>query len=151
MTEDVERVAGVELRRDGNGFLDVAAEDRAIGAAHLKNGHTILVTNVQLAHGASFKRRHLVRSLKAEDEVVNVVFMEQGSQVVFFALGFAVLGLLAHEKAAKGIEEQQTDRQTDDTDGEEVKEGKTFTTVVAQIAIHNQVGRRTDERQDATH
>ena len=131
--------------------MDVGAEHRAVGTAHFENCHAILATYVEFAHGASLQRHASLLGLDPEHEVIDMVFVEQGSQALFLACLLMFFTFFAEEIFAERVEHDQSHAEAYQADGQEVEEGEARFAVVAQVAVDNQVGRSTDQRQDTTH
>ena len=149
--QHIERISCLKHGFDGHCFLNAGAEHGTVGASHFKNRNPIVSADIEFAYGASFEQRSAFDGLQAEHEVVDVIIMQQRGQRLVIALFHLVFFLFVQEKAAERIKQQQPYGHTDKTDGEKVEKAKTFASVIAQITIDNQVGRRTDERKYTTH
>ena len=151
LAEHKERVALLEHRVGLDQFLYLRAEHRLVGASDFEQRDAVVVAYVKLAYRAAFEQRVPFVNLQAKHAVVQVVFLQERGYASVVAFLGSVAILLVKEEFAKRIEEQQAGEEADDTDGREVEEAEARQVVVAQVAVHDEVRRRTDEREHAAH
>ena len=147
--EGVEHIADIENSVGADGLLHHAAEELVV-VAFFEEGDAEAAVEVEFLrclthHGG------VVADLEFEDELVEFVLVEESEEVAPFIIVLFLPRLFVHEDTTQNVEHHQSDHEAGRTNPREVEKSEAAESVVAQVAVDNEVGRRTDEGEHTAH